>query len=259
MSEFAPDYLPAAVRPSPNYGERRNDVEPAASRVPDMIILHYTGMAHAQAALDWLCACESEVSSHYFVDEAGNVTQMVPERLRAWHAGASFWKGDADINSASIGIEIVNPGHEAGAPAYPPAQVSAVIALCRDIVARYGIAAERVLAHSDVAPGRKRDPGEWFPWKKLHESGVGHWVEPLPVAGGRFLQQGESGQPVEALQTMLGLYGYTCETDGSYGPGTVEAVRAFQRHFRPVRVDGVADASTIGTLHRLLTELPYIS
>lgn len=253
MNAFDPDYAPARVRPSPNCGERKG------GRRPDMLILHYTGMPSAEAALDWLCTEESQVSSHYFVDETGLVTQLLPESARAWHAGQSCWKGETDINSASIGIEIANPGHEAGSPHFEEEQIRSVIALCRDIVGRNGIAAERVLAHSDVAPMRKQDPGEKFPWRRLHEEGIGHWVEPLPVGGGRFFQEGDAGQPVEALQTMLALYGYAVSVDGAFNAETAAAIRAFQRHFRPERVDGIADASTIGTLHKLLTALPTVA
>ena len=253
MSEFQPDFASACVRPSPNCGERKDD------RAPDMLILHYTGMPTAQGALDWLCSEESQVSSHYFIDEAGVVTQLLPESARAWHAGQSNWKGETDINSASIGIEIANPGHEAGSPAFEEAQIRSVIALCRDIVDRHAIPAERVLAHSDVAPMRKQDPGEKFPWARLHGEGIGHWIEPLPVGGGRFFQEGDAGQPVEALQTMLALYGYAVSVDGAYNAETAAAIRAFQRHFRPERVDGIADASTIGTLHKLLTALPTVA
>ncbi|MCY0096041.1 N-acetylmuramoyl-L-alanine amidase [Hoeflea ulvae] len=249
MSGFQPDFAAATVRPSPNCGERKTGND------PDMLILHYTGMPTAQAALDWLCTEESQVSSHYFVDEAGLVTQMVPESARAWHAGQSHWKGETDINSASIGIEIANPGHAADSPPFHDAQIEAVIALCRDIIGRHGLVAERVLGHSDIAPMRKQDPGERFPRERLHQAGIGHWVEPLPVGGGRFFQEGDTGQPVEALQTMLSLYGYNVRVDGSYDAETAAVIRAFQRHFRPERVDGIADASTIGTLHKLLTSL----
>jgi len=259
VSGFDPDFAPALVRPSANFGDRKPRGEAEGIRHPDTLILHYTGMASGKAALDWLCNPESGVSSHYFIDQNGLVTQMVPEEKRAWHAGKSFWKGDTDINSASIGIEIDNPGHEGGCPPFSRIQMQAVIRLCRDILARNQIPAERVLAHSDVAPGRKRDPGEWFDWKHLHQEGIGHWVEPVDVAGGRFFQEADGGQPVEALQTMLSLYGYDTETDGIYGAKTKTSVAAFQRHFRPARVDGIADASTIATLHKLLTGLPTLA
>lgn len=254
MSAFEPDFKGAQVRQSPNCGERRN------GRRPDMLVMHYTGMATAQEALDWLCSGESQVSSHYFVNEEGLITQMVPESVRAWHAGESNWQGETDTNSASIGIEIAHVGHrDDDTPGFPDAQINAVIELSRDILERNPIPAQRVLAHSDIAPMRKQDPGETFPWERLHAEGIGHWVEPLPVGGGRFFQEGDSGQPVEALQTMLALYGYGLEVDGIYSAETSAVVRAFQRHFRPARVDGVADASTIGTLHKLLSELPGVA
>ena len=250
MSGFEPDFKGADVMASPNFGERRD------GRAPDILVLHYTGMPTAEGALDWLRRAESEVSSHYFVFEDGRVVQLVPETLRAWHAGRSFWKGETDINSSSIGIEIANPGHPGGLPDFPPTQIAAVIELCRDIVARNKIPPERVLAHSDVAPVRKIDPGENFPWATLAASGVGHWVDPSPIGGGRFFQQGDSGPPVEALQAMLALFGYDVPVSGEYCGKTRGVVEAFQRHYRQERVDGIADASTIDTLHRLLKALP---
>jgi N-acetylmuramoyl-L-alanine amidase len=250
MSGFRPDYKGADIVASPNFSARRN------GRVPDMLILHYTGMPTAEGALGWLAREESQVSSHYFVFEDGRVVQLVPEAARAWHAGKSVWRGETDINSASIGIEIANPGHPGGLPDFPPAQIKAVIDLCRDIVDRNAIPAERVLAHSDVAPVRKIDPGENFPWARLAEAGIGHWVAPAPVGGGRFFQQGDSGPPVEALQAMLALYGYDVPVSSEYCARTRGVVEAFQRHFRQERVDGIADASTIETLHRLLRALP---
>ena len=250
MSAFVPDYPAAEIRPSPNFGERRD------GRQPDMILLHYTGMPTAQAALDWLTAGESEVSSHYMVFEDGRVVQMVPEVRRAWHAGKSFWQGETDINSCSIGIEIANTGHPGGLPDFPGAQIHAVVEVCRDIVDRHAIAAARVLAHSDVAPVRKVDPGENFPWEVLAAAGVGHYVDPTPIAGGRFFQRGDAGPPVEALQAMLALYGYDAPVSGEFCARTEGDVAAFQRHFRRERVDGIADYSTIDTLHRLLKALP---
>ncbi len=250
MSAFTADYAKASVLASPNHGERVD------GQKPDMLILHYTGMPTAEGALEWLCREESQVSSHYFVHENGDVVQLVPEARRAWHAGKSVWHGNTDINSASIGIEIANAGHPGGLPRYPQMQVDAVIELCRDCGERWSIAPERVLAHSDVAPRRKLDPGENFPWDLLHERGVGHWVSPAPITGGRFFQRGDQGQPVEALQSMLSLYGYGTEISGEFSDKMAGEVEAFQRHFRPERVDGIADFSTIDTLHRLLAALP---
>jgi N-acetylmuramoyl-L-alanine amidase len=250
MSAFAADHPGAEVIASPNHGERKD------RRQPDLLLLHYTGMETALGALDWLTRGESQVSSHYFVFENGRIVQLVPEVRRAWHAGNSFWKGETDINSASIGIEIANAGHPGGLPDYPDAQIEAVTRLCRDIAERWSIRPERVLGHSDVAPVRKVDPGEKFPWDRLASDGVGHWVEPAAVTGGRFFQRGDSGPPVEALQAMLALYGYNTPVSGAFCDRTRGDVEAFQRHFRPERVDGIADFSTIDTLHRLLKALP---
>ena len=253
MSFFPADFAGASVQPSPNHSERKE------GRTPDLILLHYTGMGTAGGALDWLCRAESQVSSHYFVHEDGRVIQLVPEERRAWHAGKSLWQGQADINSLSIGIEIANAGHPGGLPDFPDVQVEAVIELCRDCGQRWAIAPERVLGHSDVAPVRKVDPGEKFPWARLAAAGVGHWVEPAPITGGRFFQKGDVGQPIEALQSMLSLYGYGTEITGEFSTKLEGDVEAFQRHFRPERVDGIADFSTIDTLHRLLSSLPRFS
>jgi len=235
--------------PSPNHGGRR--IGPV-----DMIVLHYTGMPDADQALAWLCAEQSQVSAHYFVFEDGRIVQMVGEDRRAWHAGAASWAGETDINSRSIGIEIANYGHDGALPPFPDAQIDAVIGLCRDIIGRHAIPACRVLAHSDIAPGRKRDPGEAFPWRRLAGEGIGHWTEPERIGGGRFLAAGDEGEPIAALQALLGLYGYGLEITGVFDGSTTQVVTAFQRHFRPERVDGVADASTVATLHRLLAALP---
>jgi N-acetylmuramoyl-L-alanine amidase len=235
-----------AFLPSPNFGERRGGAR------PDCIILHYTGMPTAESALALLRDPASQVSAHYFVWENGEVAQLVAEDKRAWHAGAGFWSGASDLNSASIGVEIVNPGHDGDLPPFPPRQIDAVVALCRDIAARRFIPPERILAHSDVAPERKRDPGEKFPWGALARAGVGHWSEPARIDGGALFRMGEEGPPIRALQAMLALYGYGVELSGVYDRRTRAVVAAFQRHFRPERVDGEADASTIATLRALI-------
>jgi N-acetylmuramoyl-L-alanine amidase len=242
---FAPDSAVVAdVMPSPNHGERRGVT------APDMLILHYTGMPDADAALERLCAPASEVSAHYLVFENGRVVQCVPEGRRAWHAGASSWDGITDINSHSVGIEIANPGHEHGYVDFPAVQIDAVIALCRDIVARHPIRPARILAHSDVAPARKEDPGEKFPWRTLHEAGIGLWVPPAPLDGtGAAVAPGEG---MMRLREGLKGYGYGIDAAATCDPPTEQVVRAFQRHFRPARVDGIADASTVRTLHDLL-------
>ncbi|WP_416186707.1 N-acetylmuramoyl-L-alanine amidase [Fulvimarina sp. 2208YS6-2-32] len=241
--------LDCEVRPSPNVNERRGGL------TPDILLLHYTGMGTGDQALDWLCNRESGVSCHYLVHEDGRIVQMVPEAMRAWHAGVGSWRGRNDINSTSIGIEIVNGGHSGGLPAFPERQIDAVVALSRDILGRHAIRPEFVLAHSDIAPDRKEDPGEHFPWDELHRAGIGHLVAPAPMRGGRYLSRGDRGEPVSAFQAMLSAYGYGLAIDGDFDEATRLATIAFQRHFRPARVDGVADISTIDTLHRLLAAL----
>jgi N-acetylmuramoyl-L-alanine amidase len=250
-ADLAPDSaLASGVRPSPNHGERRD------GRRPDMLILHYTGMPTAAGALARLCDATSGVSCHYLVFEDGRILQLVPEARRAWHAGAGAWAGDHDINSCSLGVEIVHPGHAGGLPAYPQAQIAAVAALARDIAERWSIRPERILGHSDVAPDRKEDPGESFPWGDLHRAGIGHWVEPAPMAEGRVFAAGDQGPSVEALQAMFALYGYPVGLGGVFDETTAAVVTAFQRHFRQERVDGRADPSTIATLRALIAGLP---
>ncbi len=242
--------LPARLHPSPNHNERD-----AEARI-DMLVLHYTGMESGEAALRRLCDARAQVSAHYLVEEDGTLFQCVPESRRGWHAGVSSWKGRGDLNSCSIGVEIVNPGHEHGYRPFPERQIEAVVALSQDICRRHEIPAERVLAHSDIAPERKQDPGELFPWDWLAAEGVGHFVEPIAISGGRYFQYGEEGQPIEALQSMLAIYGYDVAITGVFDERTRAAVAAFQRHFRREKVDGIADMSTISTLHRLISALP---
>jgi N-acetylmuramoyl-L-alanine amidase len=250
---FAPDSsLIAKVVPSPNQTAR------AGHGRPDMIVLHYTGMARAEDALERLCSREAKVSSHYLVYEDGRIYQLVPEAVRASHAGVSSWEGEIDINSRAIGIEIVNPGHDGGYPDFPAVQIDAVIALCRDILARRPMRADRVVAHSDVAPSRKQDPGEKFPWPRLHAAGIGHWVEPVPVGEDRGLAEGDHGPSVTDLQKLLTDYGYGVATNGRFDQAMRDVVTAFQRHFRPARVDGVADRSTVETLRRLLAARSHV-
>ncbi|MGO9172469.1 MAG: N-acetylmuramoyl-L-alanine amidase [Rhodomicrobium sp.] len=248
---FAPDTpLAARIFPSPNFGARQGGLKPS------ILLLHYTGMPSAEAAIRWLAAPGSSVSSHYVVGEEGTVTQMVPEACRAWHAGVSHWRGSADINSCSIGIEIHNPGHELGYPDFPGTQMAAVEALCLDIVRRNAIAPHMVLAHSDVAPRRKIDPGEKFDWARLARAGVGLWVAPAPISGGQVLERGSRGGAVMRLQQNLCAYGYGIGLTGEYYEDTEFVVAAFQRHFRAALVDGRADLSTVETLEALLAALP---
>ena len=229
--------------PSPNFNER--------FAPPDMIVLHYTGMQTGQAALDRLRDAEAKVSSHYLVEEDGRVFSLVAEERRAWHAGVSSWRGRTDVNGASIGIEIVNPGHEFGYRPFPEPQVQSVIDLVGDIRTRWTIPDGRIVAHSDVAPDRKEDPGELFPWKQLAEAGHGLWVE-SGAAPGAALAEGEEGLGVLALQAGLNRLGYDCAPSGKFEPATTAIVRAFQRHWLQTRFDGVADGETRARLVGLL-------
>ena len=220
-----------------------------------MVLLHYTGMRTADEAIDRLRDPQARVSSHYVVDEDGRILRLVPEERRAWHAGQSWWKGETDINAVSIGIEIVNPGHEFGYRDFPEAQVAAVIALIDDIRGRWTIEDARILGHSDVAPTRKTDPGERFPWKRLAEHRQGLWFEPAAeriAALGPDLGGGDEGLGVHVLQAGLHRLGYEPTPTGRYDDTTRITVEAFQRHWRPTRVDGVADGETRATLMGVL-------
>ncbi|MEH2471243.1 N-acetylmuramoyl-L-alanine amidase [Nitrobacteraceae bacterium AZCC 2299] len=251
MPIFTPDSsVVSDVIPSVNFGERNNGL------VPDMIVLHYTGMPDAEGAITRLCTAGTDVSAHYIVMEDGRIVQTVPEAKRAWHAGIAHWAGEADINSRSIGIEIINRGHDWGYPDFPSRQIAAVTTLCRGIMLRHELPAHRVLGHSDVSPSRKKDPGEKFPWHSLANSGVGHWVRPATIVRGESIKLGAEGERVLALQHALARYGYGIEPNGQYDATTMEVVTAFQRHFRPERIDGITDHSTLTTLQALLASLP---
>ncbi len=228
-------------RPSPNYNER-------ASGAIDMLVLHYTGMISCEHALARLCDAQAKVSAHYLIDEMGLVYRLVAEERRAWHAGVSSWAGARDINSRSIGIELVNPGHELGYRNFPVLQMQALAELCRGIQSRHAIAANRVLGHSDVAPGRKRDPGELFDWAWLAGQGVGIWPSK---------STSNTAVPVDilALQKDLALFGYKVPQTGIFGTHTRAVITAFQRHFRPAKVDGAADAHTAAILKQLLAQI----
>ena len=214
-------------RASPNHDERRFGP-------PDMLILHYTGMTSAAAAIDRLCDPAARVSAHYVVEEDGAIWRLVPEERRAWHAGESGWLARRDINAHSIGIEIVNPGHEFGYRPFPDAQIAAVVDLCRDICSRRAVPPRFILGHSDVAPHRKEDPGELFPWRQLARAGIGLWPDfaasPAPPAA-----------TISELQRALAAFGYDLPVTGALDERTALVLIAFQRHFRPENCDGVAD------------------
>lgn len=214
-------------RPSPNHEPRPGAV--------DMLILHYTGMPTAAEALARLTAAEAKVSAHYLIDEDGAIFRLVPEERSAWHAGISYWRGRRDINAASIGIELVNPGHEFGYRPFPEAQMRALEKLARDIVARRPIPPRHVLGHSDIAIGRKQDPGELFDWSRLARAGIGLWPD--------FAAAAPAGD-IATLQRDLAAFGYDCPSSSTLDNQTQNAVTAFQRHFRSGRLDGAPDAET---------------
>jgi N-acetylmuramoyl-L-alanine amidase len=201
--------------------------------VIDMLVLHYTGMPTGAQALARLCDPAAKVSAHYVIEEDGRVFPLVAEEMRAWHAGVSFWRGNRDINARSIGIELVNPGHEFGYRPFPEAQMQSLIGLAQGILSRHPIPSRNVVGHADVAPTRKEDPGELFDWPRLAGVGIGVW--PGEAAAG--------GDPA----ALLAAWGY----DVGDLPA---AITAFQRHFRPERVDGVADGETLGRLAGLVAQ-----
>ncbi len=212
--------------PSPNHDSR------AIGTVVDMLVLHYTGMPTAQAALDRLCDPQAQVSAHYVVDEDGTVYGLVDEAQRAWHAGVAAWRGKTDINNRSIGIEMVNPGHEFGYRRFPPAQIASVIAVAHTILTRHPtIGAGNIVGHSDVAPWRKEDPGELFPWATLAKAGIG-----LFPASGLIAATPPHPDPEEGLRSL----GYRIDGEATLGHG----VTAFQRRYRPQRLSGEADRET---------------
>jgi len=220
-----------------------------------MLVLHYTGMQTADEAIARLRDAEARVSAHYVVNEDGTLYALVPEERRAWHAGRGVWQGETDCNAASIGIEIVNPGHEWGYRDFPEAQVAAVIALVADIRSRWTIPDSRIIAHSDLAPNRKEDPGERFTWKRLAGEGHGLWFEPAAervAALGPPLDLGDEGLGVIVLRAGLHRLGYGLMPGGIYDEETQQTVTAFQRHWRQNRVDGIADGQTRATLMGVL-------
>ncbi|MEA1676869.1 N-acetylmuramoyl-L-alanine amidase [Nitrospirillum sp. BR 11163] len=223
-------------RPSPNHSHR-----PEGASV-DILVLHYTGMVSAEAALDRLCDPAAEVSAHYVVEEDGTVWRLVDENRRAWHAGRGAWGDVQDVNSRSIGVEIVNPGHEYGYRPFPAAQMRAVADLCRGVLARHPIPPGNVIAHSDMAPARKQDPGELFGWQGLADAGIGLWPERGPHGTA---WDGSDDQ----VATLLARLGYDL-TIASFA----ETLTAFQRHWHVEALGRPADAETVRRLHSLIAQ-----
>lgn len=218
--------------PSPNFNARK-------SGAPiDMLVLHYTGMESGNEALERLCDPEAQVSAHYLIDERGGVTRLVEEHMRAWHAGVSYWRGNTDINCRSIGIELVNPGHEFGYLNFTDMQMSSLEILAHDILRRHPIPARNVVGHSDIAPQRKKDPGELLDWASLARIGIGLYPPRTKP---------KVPNP-KTLQEQLKRIGYEIEINGDIDITDRKVIKAFQRHFRPLRVDGLPDADTAGRI-----------
>ena len=223
--------------PSTNFNER---IAEGTSPINiDMLIIHYTGMLPENSALDWLCNPQSKVSAHYLIDEKGNIYNLVPTLMRAWHAGVSSWRGATDINSRSIGIELVNPGHDFGYRDFSLKQVNSLIALANKILKQHPIPPRNVLGHSDISPTRKIDPGERFPWETLAEQGIGLWPHKQKFSTAEMSKK-------EFIK-MLNCYGY--DTDNN---SFNDLVTAFQRHFRPERCDGIIDHESQVRLKNLI-------
>jgi N-acetylmuramoyl-L-alanine amidase len=235
--------LPVTHHPSPNFDARQTPIS--------HIILHYTDMPDCAAALARLCEPAAKVSAHYLIRRDGHIFQLVDEAQRAWHAGFSFWRGAADMNSASIGIELDYDGPNAAGqmPPYPKAQMQALIALLGEIVPRHGLNPHNILGHSDIAPARKIDPGEAFDWAALAQVGFGLWlpdvkIEDVPPLGAGSSEDKGEDKAVAPLQKALAAIGYQLEASGTYDAQTETVVAAFQRHFRPANINGIADAET---------------
>ncbi len=216
--------------PSPNFNDRPDKID------VNMLVMHYTGMLSCNQALQRLCDSNAKVSSHYLIDEDGTIIQLVSEDKQAWHAGVSCWQGKAALNENSIGIEIVNPGHEFGYREFPAKQMEAVLELSLDIISRHKkILPQNIVGHSDIAPTRKKDPGELFDWKYLAKNGVGIFPDlegkkiksPTRVV----VSPDDKGDDVANLQKKLSQYGYFLKIDGYFGEKTESTVLAFKRHF----------------------------
>ncbi len=239
--------LPIRDLPSPNHDER-----PAGVPI-DTLILHYTGMRSAREAIDRLRDPAAGVSAHYLVDEDGAILRLVPEERRAWHAGASYWRGNTELNGRSIGVEMVNPGHAWGYLDFPVLQLAAVCDLCLAILERHPIPQRNVVAHSDVAPDRKEDPGEKFDWWSLAGNGVGLWPDGVPDLGiGGALRDAADLRDVRAALSEIG---YRVALEGGHDAVLATALRAFQRHWRPEAITGEADAGTLARLEGLRQRL----
>lgn len=226
--------------PSPNFDARTLPIS--------LLILHYTGMESGNAALERMRDPDAKVSAHYMVEEDGTVFQLVDEVHRAWHAGVSQWAGETNINSNSIGIEIVNGGHDYGLPEFPDVQIKSVIDLSQAIMNRHNMSAKTVLGHSDIAPGRKQDPGEKFPWERLAGEGIGHWPKEIDRDPRMLFEVGVRDRGVAIAQRGLAQIGYGTIVNGVMDAETVQIVQALQRRYRPMNIDGQIDIETMNII-----------
>ncbi len=234
------------TRKSPNFDERQLPVT--------ALLYHYTGMESGQAAIDRLCDPKAKVSAHYVIEENGQIYRLVDEDKRAWHAGISEWRGVTDLNSASIGLEIVNGGHDYGLPDFPQVQIEAVIALSQDIMKRHDIV--DFIGHSDIAPSRKQDPGEKFPWRRLADAGIGYWPEQIGDDR-RILFDAESrDRGVSIVQSGLAHIGYGARVTGILDDDTRLVIAALQRRYRPDQIDGLVDIQTMEIIKALAEQSP---
>lgn len=232
--------------PSPNHDERTLPIT--------LLVLHYTGMESGQAALERMCDGDAKVSAHYMVAEDGTITQLVAENRRAWHAGVSEWCGETNINSASIGIEIVNGGHDFGLPDFPDGQIESVTRLCKDIMTRHSMPALSLVGHSDIAPTRKQDPGEKFPWQGLAKAGVGYWPGVMSPENKTVLfERGMRDRGVAVVQSGLAYLGYKVAVSGVLDAATSLVISTFQRRYRPHKIDGQIDVQDMEILMCLTT------
>ena len=214
---------------SPNFNDRPKDI------VPNILVIHYTGMQSLDQALQRLMSSNSQVSAHYLISRKGEIFKLVSEEKRAWHAGVSYWRGETDINSYSIGIELENPGHEFGYSKFTKGHMSVLTELCVEIINKYSISPENIVGHSDIAPRRKKDPGELFDWKSLAKKGVGLWPEPIL-----------NKITVKSFEKSLNDFGYEVVDIRS-------TITAFQRHYLPDKVSGISDSTTQKTLATLMS------
>ncbi len=238
-----------------SYPSQNFDLRPKNTDI-DTIVLHYTGMPDFESAISRLCEPESKVSSHYVINENGDIYSLVDDKHRAWHSGKSYWHGKDKINDNSIGVELANPGHEFGYRDFTKAQMESLVGLCKIIMKNHPIEDRNIVAHSDIAPLRKEDPGELFDWKYLADNGIGIWpVFPKSFSRHIVYSYGAKLDEIFYIQSALSDYGYNIKIDGVFGRETESVIKAFQRHFLQDHVDGIWDSSSELAITQLLLSI----